>query len=264
MISYPDSSVRRARYAGFTEPRSPSRSRLAFTLIEVLLAVGIFTMVITAIYSTWTSILRASRVGNDAAVDVQRSRVASRTLQDALVSAVIFEANIGLYAFEADTSGEFAAFRFTARLPASFIGSGYFGDQRMRRVTFNVEPGDDGVGQLMLRQVPLMQTNFIPEQIHTVVLAREITSFKAEFWDARDGWIPEWERTNRLPIQVRFQLAFGEPVERDQPGREVTIRTIHLPATHVPGQIQVPRTARVPGAPTAPPAGPAPAPGPGG
>lgn len=233
-------------------PHASVRSPRAFTIIEVLLAVAIFTMIMAAVYSTWTAILRSARVGNDAAVEVQRSRVASRTLQDALVSAVMFEANIGLYAFEVDTSGEFAAMSFTARLPASFIGSGYFGDQRMRRVTFNVEPGNDGVSQFMLRQVPLMQTNFIPEQIHTLVLAREIASFKLEFWDPREGWVAEWERTNRLPIQLRFQLAFGEPVERNQPGKEVTVRTIHLPSTHVPQQIQLPRTASPPGAPVTP------------
>src|SRR5438128_1577215 len=60
--------------------RHPSTA--AFTLIEIMIAITILALVITAIYSSWTAILRASKAGLDAAASVQRARIAVRTLED--------------------------------------------------------------------------------------------------------------------------------------------------------------------------------------
>ncbi|HOB99277.1 MAG TPA: prepilin-type N-terminal cleavage/methylation domain-containing protein, partial [Verrucomicrobiota bacterium] len=49
-----------------------------FTLLEIMLAVVIFGMVVTAIYSSWSAILRASRAGRDASW-TRRSRVSGNT-----------------------------------------------------------------------------------------------------------------------------------------------------------------------------------------
>jgi prepilin-type N-terminal cleavage/methylation domain-containing protein len=51
-------------------------SYAAFTLVEILIALGILSMVLAAIYSSWTAILRASKVGLEAAAAVQRARIA--------------------------------------------------------------------------------------------------------------------------------------------------------------------------------------------
>ena len=56
-----------------------SRTR-GFTMVEVLIAIGIFSMVMAAIYSTWSAVLRSARVGVARAGEVQRTRVALRAL----------------------------------------------------------------------------------------------------------------------------------------------------------------------------------------
>jgi len=43
--------------------RSDSFSRRAFTLVEILIAVGILGMILVAIYASWNAILRGSRSG---------------------------------------------------------------------------------------------------------------------------------------------------------------------------------------------------------
>ena len=53
-------------------------TRRAFTLVEIMLALAIFGAVMIAIYSSWSSILRGSKVGLEAAAEAQRSRVAVR------------------------------------------------------------------------------------------------------------------------------------------------------------------------------------------
>src|SRR5438552_9338674 len=94
-------------------------SRSAFTLIEILIAIGILGMVLAAIFSSWTSILRASKVGLDAAAAVQRSRIVMRTLEDWLLCAESFVLPQRYYGFLAD-NGSGASLRFVARLLESF------------------------------------------------------------------------------------------------------------------------------------------------
>ena len=210
-----------------------------------MLALAIFSMVMTAVYTTWTAVLRGARVGNDVAAVAQRSRITARTIEDALLSTVMFQANARLYTFEADTSGDFAALSFVSRLPPSFPGGGYFGDLVVRRVVFGVVPGRDGTNDLVLRQVPILaSTDKTQEEQHTIVLARDVRLFGVEFLGhpgtptaTRAGeWATEWPFTNALPWVVRFTLAFGPPTSGD-PNRtkDLTVRTVLLPSIMVPG-----------------------------
>ncbi|MGC8990600.1 MAG: hypothetical protein ACP5MD_10785, partial [Verrucomicrobiia bacterium] len=212
------------------------RSAFAFTIIELLLAIGIFSMVLAAVYSTYSAILRASKAGIDAATDMQRSRIAARTVEDALVSAVMFASNPSLYAFIVDSSDEHALLSFVARLPPSFPGSGCFGDQVVRRVTFAVENSSQGGQQLILHQAPLLQTNVVDTDQHTIVLARDVATFMVEFARQQGTgyeWTREWKQTNQLPRVVRFALAFGRPDRPDKPS-QLTVRTVSIPSSAVP------------------------------
>ncbi|MAE31317.1 MAG: hypothetical protein CMO43_06955, partial [Verrucomicrobiales bacterium] len=48
-------------------PRLAKRgNRSAFTLIEILIALSIFALIITGIYTSWTAIHRATRIGLEA------------------------------------------------------------------------------------------------------------------------------------------------------------------------------------------------------
>src|SRR5262245_10956897 len=80
-------------------PTRASRSRLAFTILELMLAISIFAIVLTAIYAIWIAILRGSKAGLKAAAEVQRSRIALRALEDAFTSAEYFMANMNHYLF---------------------------------------------------------------------------------------------------------------------------------------------------------------------
>ena len=88
----------------------------AFTLIEILVAIAIFAVVLAAIYSSWTAILRASKVGLEAAAQVQRERIAARTIEQALEATRSFAADWRHYGFVAE-NGEDATLSFVARLP---------------------------------------------------------------------------------------------------------------------------------------------------
>lgn len=216
----------------------PRRSA-AFTLVEVMLAIGILMMVLAVIYSSWMAILRSKKAADVAALQAQRTRIAIQALSDALEGVQVFQQNQPYYAFLADTSGQYAFLSVATRLPDSFPGSGLFGDQSLRRVTFQIEAGTNRLPQLVMRQYPLLLATNSHEEAYPIVLAPEVTDFLVEFWDARRGeWLAEWLYTNQLPPVVRFMLGVGQRKDDPSKPQTVQVQTVALTATPVPSDLQ--------------------------
>lgn len=219
-----------------------SRLARAFTMIEVMVAVALFSMIVAAIYSSWSAILRGSKAGLVAAADAQRTRIALRAVREALSSAQLYTHPQALqhYAFIMDRSGDFADMSFVSRLSDSFPGSGLFGDQIIRRVWFRVERGDNGKNQLVLRQMPLLEPPDAATKPYTIVLAPSVRMFAIEFLDSKYRWVEEWPYTNQLPRMARVTLSFGEgtgPLKEE----DVSIETIYFSSMAIPPALQMPR-----------------------
>jgi len=214
----------------------------AFTLVEILLAIGIFAMVMAAIYASWSAILRSTRMGLAAAAEVQRTRVAIRSLEESLGSAILYADNARYYSFFSDTGGDYTYLSFVARLPESFPGSGLFPGQPVRRVTFSV----DGDRNLTLKQAPILEACDMVEHPYTINLAPQVTVFAMEFFDPRrNEWLPQWTLTNQLPRLVRVAMGFGDKSKAE----DVTMRMIPLSAVAITraGPGGVPPSAAMPG-----------------
>jgi len=214
----------------------------AFTLIEIMIAVTIFTLVLAAIYSSWTLILRATKVGREAAEQVQRQRIAVQTIENALTCVQSFQASARYYTFIVQNGTE-PLLSFTARLPDNFPRNGRFGGFNSRRVTFTVEAGPDSEKDLVLRQNPILMDMDEDEQDHPLVLARNVKSFAVECWDTTaNDWSKEWDDTNQIPTMARFTLALGRNKNGDgfsDAGPELTItRVVAMPSITVPVAVQ--------------------------
>jgi len=240
--------------------RAGTRSTFAFTLVEILIAIGILSMVLAAIFSSWTSILRASKVGFDAAAAVQRSRIVMRTLEDSLLCAQSFGGqNQRYYGFIAENGSE-GALSFVSRLPESFPRNRKFGDLHVRRVTFSVEPGPESGRRLVLRQSPLLMEPDRDENEHPLVLAKYVSEFQMEFWDVRlREWVDEWRQTNQMPKLIKFTLKLADNAATLRRPQQEIVRIVNLPATMVQPAWQM--GGGIPGRP--PPGAPGTAPAPG-
>lgn len=206
---------------------SPSKSRArkiaAFTIIEIMIAITIFALVMIAIYSTWSAVMRGARTGMRATAEVQRMRVSVRALEEAIGSAVMYIDNARYYTFATDTSGDNAYISFVARLPSTFPGSGLFGDQELRRVCFYVQDGN-----LMLRQAPLLEATKKIGKPYEIALAPNVSLFDMEFYDGMaNKWYAEWMSTNQLPAMIRVALSFSKNTQGRRP-ESITIRSIPL------------------------------------
>jgi type II secretion system protein J len=204
----------------------------AFTLVEILIAIGIFSLVLASIYSAWSWILRAERTGRNVAETAQRARVALRTLEDSITSVQSFQQSQRYYAFVAENGSE-ASLSFVARLAKSFPRGGRFGDMDVRRVTFSLESGPDNDRELVLRQQPVLLDLDADEKEHPLVLARNVKGFAMEFWDARLlDWVDEWKETNQIPKLIKVTLTLADNSRSFNQTEQIT-RLISVPSEMV-------------------------------
>ena len=222
--------------------RQTTPSQRAFTLIEIMMALAIFGLVLTAIYASWTLIIRSAKIGLEASARIQRERIALRTIEEALTCVRSFEADREHYGFVAENSDD-GILSFVARLPESFPRSGRFGDFDVRRVSFTLESGEDSQSQLVLRQNPVLNEIDDGERNHPLVLAKGVSKMAFEFWDDRKkDWTEEWTATNQLPKMLKLTLTFrrANPNNASYQQTEEVSRIIQLPSIMVPTAVQRP------------------------
>ncbi len=230
--------------------RGANRRRRGFTLVEILLAMAIFTLLMAALYTTWVLVMRATTVGKRTAAQLQRERIAMQTLENSLTYIQSHQASIDYYLFDVE-NGDSPMLSFVAYLPDDFPRSGEFlnpvggpaMDFHMRRVTYSLQADDDGQGKdLVVRQNPFLMDMPSAEQTQPLVLARNVTDFLVECWDTNTAqWDTAWDATNIIPPLVRVTLGFANPNshDNDHPAQVVT-RLISFPSTTMPTTVQTP------------------------
>jgi len=216
-----------------------SRRPSAFTLVEVMIAMTIFSLVVGAIYSSWDLIWRATRVSRTAAAQVQRERVAIHTIEDALTCIQSFQASMKYYNFI--VSEDPPVLQFTSRLPDNFPRNGKFGDLNLRQLVFSLEAGPGSEKDLVLRQKPILLDLDENEQNNPLVLARFVQAFKVECWDTNQAeWTTEWDNTNSIPPLIRVNLTLGGNLqENGNAARTLAVtRVIAVPSQTLPAVVQ--------------------------
>ena len=210
---------------------SSLRPAAAFTLLEIVISITIFTFIMISVLGCWRCIIKGKIIAEEAAAAAQRSRIGMRTLIEALTCTELDVQNIEFYGFVTDTSEKFATLSLAARLPQDFPGSGLFGDIVMRRVSFDVEKDADGTENLVMNQSPLLAVLDGDNTPYPITLARDVNVFMLEFWSPQDGeWEVSWVPTNQLPTMIRVTLGCGHPVDNPDVPYDLICRTVALPS----------------------------------
>jgi hypothetical protein len=212
-------------------PRSNLSNAAAFTLLEVVISITVFAFIMISVIGCWRCIVSGKMIAEDAAAAAQRARVGMKTVVEALTCGEISSYNPQYYNFLNDTSGKFAALSLAARLPADFPGSGTYGDNVMRRVTFDVEADAEGKNNLIMNQSPLLAVLDDANTPYPITLARDVNVFMLEFWSVQDGdWVVSWDPTNQFPPMIRVTLGCGHSVEHPDVPYNLICRTVAMPS----------------------------------
>ena len=188
------------------------KKQAAFTLVEAIVSVAVFSIVLAMVYGVFFSLARSTVAGAEATVEIQRQRIALKTIEDSLSGLVYYEQSKEQYSFLADTTiFEYPSISFVSRVPPDFLGNKEFGSQRLRRITFQVEDDEDLGRSLVMYQEALMQpinTQDIREPKRWV-LGPNLDTFFFVFWSTiNNEWVSEWTETNSVPSRLKFELAF--------------------------------------------------------
>jgi prepilin-type N-terminal cleavage/methylation domain-containing protein len=210
-----------------------NRDIRAFTLIEVVIAITLFSLIMISVLACWRAIINGKMTAEAAAAAAQRARIGMKTVEDALTCAEISAANLQFYVFLNDTSGKFASLSVASRLPAEFPGSGLFGDNVMRRVSFDVEPDSENKDQndLIMNQWPLLEALDQVNTPYPITLARDVNVFMLEFWSPEESdWVTEFYPTNKFPLAIRVTLGVGHSAQHPDAPYDVIVRTVSMPS----------------------------------
>lgn len=206
-------------------------SAIAFTMLELMISIAIFSFIMLSVLSCWKVIVSGTIIAKNAAAAAQRARIGIKSIEEALECGEISLQNIQYYAFLNDTSEKFASLSLAARLPAAFPGSSLFGDNLVRRVTFSVQQGEDQQNNLVMTQAPLLEALDSVNTPYPITLARDVNIFMLEFWSSNQNeWVISYDLTNQFPPMIRVTLGCGHSAEHPDAPYEVIVRTVAMPA----------------------------------
>lgn len=219
-----------------------------FTLLELLLALSIFTLVAGMAAGSFWSITRTWNRANELLENLHYGEFAMDQLVAALRGAAWFSSKPEAFGFWLDDNGgnsDRAANEIswvtsgTAFLPPdSPLKDG------LHRLSVTVEGSRGGGRGLAVRAWPHLAEETDGKDVEPWIVVPDVRGFSCEWYDfEEDGWSQEWEETNSLPKVLKVSLTMeprgkdGDPVTLqrivelevapDLPGRERKDRTTH-------------------------------------
>ncbi len=209
-----------------------------FTLLEVMLAVGILALVSTVTAMTFTVVIGGWRRSAAMADTLQRGDFVMDQLIMALRSAYYPDTRRpdALYGFQHEDGGMHGRDSDTiswVKLGAALIGEDQPFAGSPHRVMFSVRQDENGrpAAAVTAWQVFGQMDDFEPDDLPPIYLSDRIVGFNCRaayrMVDDEIEWQDQWEHTNQLPTAVELTL-YVEPPDKDDPPMEIK-RVLGIP-----------------------------------
>lgn len=213
--------------------------QLGFTLMELLLALTILSVITTAAYMTFSTVTMAWKRSMTMSENLHHGDFVMEQIVMAIRSAYYPDNGVdGDYGFWLDDDGEGAGswdkISFV-KIGPSLVGRGErFGEGPHRVEVYG--NNDDDVTGIRVKAWGLLDQieDFDPDELEPRILSTYVQGFNCRVRDPEmeeDAeeieWIDEWEDTNRVPLSVELTV-YVEPVEEGREALEVK-RIIELP-----------------------------------
>lgn len=200
-----------------------------FTLLELLMAVTILAIVISVVYKTWSTTLRAWKAGLAVSDTAQRQRLVMDTLSELTKSLVFYNSQPNLYQVAGShdaVTGDTISFvtGSDVLLPAGeAVAAG------MRRVTLGMQQDDRSRYFLAMANSPAVQSADSPPDPVWHLLSADVSGLFIRYRDPRDGtWKDEWRDSILAPSAIEFTVVFWDGSRLAQP--VVVTRAVEIPA----------------------------------
>ena len=209
-------------------PLPTDRRRGGFTLIEILLAVAIMSIVATVTFLSITSASQAWTRGTEMTESLHHGDYVIDQLVMGLRSAYYPQAgSFAEYGFEHHDDGDGPNARDTiswVKVGDALVGSSLRFTRAPHRVAFEViDEGGESVAAVRAWQLLGQVDDFDPDEVEPLALSRRVVGFDLKAASVADlagdeiEWQDEWEFTNQLPVVVSISLYVQAPEEGEEP-----------------------------------------------
>jgi prepilin-type N-terminal cleavage/methylation domain-containing protein len=204
------------------------RTKGGFTLLELLLAVGLLALVSTVTYFSFSTFTAAWQRGVALAEDLHHADFVMEQLTMALRSAYYPDVG-GIapgYGFELkdEVDGEPADEIAFTKIGSSLIGRGNKISGTPHRIKFTVGSDESGRRGVIVKYRPVLKISdklTEEEQWETVFISDKVVGFNCRaayrMMEGKIEWLDEWKETNRLPTAVEITLYMKPLKENDEP-----------------------------------------------
>ena len=195
-----------------------NRKASAFTLLEVLVATTLISILAGSLYATLSIAFKARRSAIASVEPVRKADLTLGLLGEDLRSAAVPNGILaGPFAAQDGTDdhghdSDSLAFYCTTRSPEAAEGIG-----DIKKVELLCEPSDDGETQVLVRRVT---TNLLaPVAVEPVeeILCRGVFAFNLRYFDDTD-WLDDWDSTTEssaLPVAIEVTLQLNDDRQKD-------------------------------------------------
>ncbi len=185
-----------------------------FTLIEILLALVLLALLMTAAYSGFSASNRAVQRGEASIDATNKVRVTQQLLRRQIGQALTL-------AYDQDSGTSAPILIEGANEEITFVSAlpGYLGQGGAYVQHVALESGAGGGGQQLVFRHALLNgfdpTDSEPWAERPVILLEEIDSLTIDYRGLDDAgkledWSEKWDRRDRLPLLVRIEIDFKE------------------------------------------------------
>lgn len=195
-----------------------------FTLVELLVAVAIMTLVTAMTYGIFSATTKAWQRGKIVSESLQHGDFIMEQLVMGLRSAFYRNSGSGFWLTDGGYGPNSADTISWVKLGPTLVGSRSEVAKGAHRVKFTVETINGVLAATVRAWSPesyLQPDEFDAEKVLPVVLSRHITGFSCRIGAQAEGgvmeWNEEWENTNTLPQTVELTLYLKPPKDNDEP-----------------------------------------------
>jgi len=202
-----------------------------FTLLELLLAVSILSIVAGLTYATFGTVVTAWKRGMALSDDLHHGDYVIEQLAMGLRSAYSTDpggkqSDYG-FVLENEGDGAYASDIISwTKIGSSLVGKEAAFAGSPHRVTFSVDDDEEGHRGASVRAWRLigLPDDFDPDEVETTILSPMITGFDCQVADKMEDeeldWDDEWDDTNRVPPFLQITL-YLQPLDEEQDPIEI-------------------------------------------
>jgi prepilin-type N-terminal cleavage/methylation domain-containing protein len=197
-----------------TSPAIIRRRPGAFTLLEIMLAVAIISMVALALYQFVSATILAARLADTAGSLQTELSGFNRVVQaQAINLPTKLPAGAQLLTGKSNRRNGLAFDSLTWVTPP---GNGVFARRAdgLLFATLELVPAKDGARLVLSRALMQADPNVPPKPLPDVPLLSNLAAMEIAYYDARiNSWVNDWNDPTTLPdlIRFRFQFVTGAP-----------------------------------------------------